>query len=103
MMHGIYLGVLLLSLTGLGTLDYRLKLVWWQNWRRALHTITAGLAFFIVWDVAGIKLSIFLPGRSTYLTGIHFGSLPLEELFFLLLFIYAILLAWEGSKRWHSQ
>ena len=95
-----YLGALLLSLGGLATLDYHFKLAFWVNKKATLLTVTCTMAFFLLWDVAGILLDIFYDGSSKYSLQFHIiPQFPVEELFFLALLAYVTLLIWRGSER----
>ena len=90
-----YLAVLLVSLAGLGLLDWRYRLALFADARRTLATVGIGVAAFLAWDLAGVGLGIFFRGDSRYLTGIQVApEVPLEELFFLALLVYQTLLLW---------
>ena len=92
-MRLIYLLTLLVSLAGLGYLDYRYQLVLWKHRRAGIVTVIVGLAIFLLWDLAGIRLGIFFPGGSVYaLTQTVLPGLPIEEFFFLALLSYLTLL-----------
>ena len=58
-MTGLYLAALLVSIGCELLLDHRLRLFWWRDARSAAITLAAGLAFFLVWDLLGIRLGIF--------------------------------------------
>lgn len=89
---GLYLLALLVSLTGLTLLDYRFKLVFFRDWLAGTVAIAVGVAFFLVWDLAGIIGGIFFRGHSHGLTGLMIApELPLEEVFFLILLCYTTL------------
>jgi len=99
-MQFAYLGALLLSLGGLAVLDWRFKLAYWENARVTALTLACSAAVFLVWDIAGISLDIFLHGNSNYALPFTIVSeFPVEEMFFLLLLVYVTLLAWRGSER----
>ena len=96
-----YLTALLFSLTGLGLLDYTHKLALFAGkvWQ-TLITIAVGVVFFLAWDVAGIAAGVFFRGAGPYQTGILIGlELPLEEVFFLTLLCYVILLSYLAIER----
>jgi len=85
----LYLAALLVSLAGMIVLDWRLRLFFWRDWRRAIVVLVVGLAFFLLWDVQGIRLGIFFRGETSFMTGVQLApELPLEEPFFLLLLCY---------------
>ena len=89
---GLYLLALLVSLTGLLSLDYRFQLVFFKDWLAGVVSIAVGVAFFLVWDLAGIFNGIFFRGQTHGLTGLTIApELPLEEVFFLILLCYTTL------------
>ncbi len=97
-----YLGALLLALAGLAALDRRHRLAFWVDARRSAVCVAVGVgvAFFLLWDVAGLALGIFARGESPHMTGLLLApELPVEEVFFLTLLSYNALLAWRGFDR----
>lgn len=101
----IYLGALLFSLGGSMLLDWRFRLTFWRDARKATWTMILGIAFFIVWDLFGIALGIFFRGVTDLMTGILLApELPLEEVFFLALLCYTTLnvlgavAVWDGNR-----
>ncbi|MCU1529746.1 MAG: carotenoid epsilon cyclase [Frondihabitans sp.] len=85
----LYLLGLLVALTGMVVLDRRFRLFFWRDWRRAVVVLPVGIAFFLVWDLAGIGFGIFFRGETAFMTGIQVApELPLEEPFFLALLCY---------------
>ena len=59
-----------------------------------------GVAFFILWDVAGIALGIFFRGASPFLSGWQLApELPIEELFFLIVLCYTTLLVFLAARN----
>jgi lycopene cyclase domain-containing protein len=107
----LYLLALAVALTGMVVLDRRLRLFFWnpapRSARRAAIVLVAGVAFFLVWDLAGIGLGIFFRGETSFMTGLQLApELPLEELFFLTLLCYLTMNAYAfagsviaGRKR----
>ena len=96
-----YLGALLLSLGGLAILDRRFRLAFWSDPRRAGLTVGIGVVAFLLWDLAGVGLGIFVRGDSPHMTGILLApELPIEEAFFLTLLCYTALLTWRALERW---
>jgi lycopene cyclase domain-containing protein len=88
-MPGVYLAGLVVSLVGMTVLDARFRLFFWRAPWRASAVMVVGVAFFLVWDAAGVALGIFFIGQQDVLTGILLApDVPLEELFFLLLLCY---------------
>ncbi len=100
----IYLLGLLLAIGGMALLDRRFKLAFWYNRPQTLKTLFSVMVIFIVWDIGGILLGIFLHGQSSYSLPFtitpHF---PLEELFFLFLLCYSTLVIFRGVERWRSR
>jgi lycopene cyclase domain-containing protein len=96
----LYLGALLISLAGMVVLDLRFRLFFAVAPVRAAIVLALGIAFFVVWDLAGIGAGIFFRGNPGLLTGVQVApELPLEELFFLALLCYLTmnLYGWLGS------
>ena len=99
----LYLVALLVSITGMVVLDLRFRLFFAVAPVRAAIVMAVGVAFFLVWDVAGITLGIFFRGNPDLLTGILLApELPLEELFFLILLCYTVMNSYTASLRWSS-
>ncbi|WP_062519273.1 lycopene cyclase domain-containing protein [Demequina silvatica] len=97
-----YLGALLVSIAGLGLLDWRHRVAVFDRPRAALLTVAIAVAFFLVWDAIGVGLGIFFIGEAPYLTGVLLApEVPLEELFFLVLLAYQTLLLWRWLDRRH--
>lgn len=85
-MNWLYLAALCVSIAGLLVLDARLRLFVFAAPLRALAVLVVGVAGFLLWDVAGIRLGIFFEGNRALLTGVDLArDLPLEEVFFLVL------------------
>lgn len=100
MMQLTYLIALIMSLLGLFVLDYRFKLAYWADAKATVLTVTIATGIFLVWDMLGIGLGIFLHGDSKYaLSYTLVSEFPVEELFFLVLLVYVTLLVWRGSER----
>ncbi len=99
-MSFIYLGAILFSLAGMLLLDWRHRLAFFDNWKRAAITIAVGLGIFLIWDVLGISLGIFFEGNSSITTGIMLApELPLEELFFLTFLCYFTLIVYRILEK----
>lgn len=100
----VYLGALLVALGCMVLLDVRLRLFFRVAPLRAAIVMAAGIAFFLLWDIAGIGAGIFFRGNPGLLTGILIApELPLEEVFFLALLCYVTMNAygWVGSRLGH--
>lgn len=97
-----YLGALMVSIGGLGLLDWRYRVAVFAQPRRALAVLGIGVVVFMAWDLAGVGLGIFFRGDAGYMTGIQLApEVPLEELFFLILLNYQTLLLWRALERRH--
>lgn len=104
MYKGAYLLCLLGALGGLAVVDAKLKLALWYDTKRAAQLIVGGVAFFLVWDIAGIQLDIFAVGNSQALTGLQLlPNLPIEEPLFLTLLMYQSIILWELLRRRHAR
>ncbi len=98
--HYSYLSLLVISLLGLGLIDWRWRLVIFDAPRAAGVSLALLVAFFVCWDIAGIGLHIFSTNQA-YVSGINLGSpnLPLEEILFLTLLNYVVLICYRGLNR----
>lgn len=95
-----YFIALVVSIGCLLLIDWRHKLAFWSDWRRTGMTIVLGLAFFLIWDFAGIFLGIFFSGGSPYaLPFMLLPEFPVEEILFLFLLCYLTLLMYQGGLR----
>ena|SRR5690554_2403424 len=85
----VYLAALLVSLGCMALLDWRFRLFFWRDAKRAAIVLVIGVVFFLAWDLAGIGLDIFYRGETDIMTGVLLApELPLEEAFFLALLCY---------------
>ncbi|MEN9989130.1 MAG: hypothetical protein RL508_109 [Actinomycetota bacterium] len=100
-LHGLYFFALLVSIGGMLTLDLKYKLALRPQPRRTLLTLLVGVALFIGWDLIGVANGVFFEGDSGLLLGIDLApNLPLEEVFFLVLLNYTVLLGYLALERW---
>jgi lycopene cyclase domain-containing protein len=102
-MNLLYLGGLLVAITGMVVLDVRYRLFFAVAPLRAAIVLIVGVVFFLVWDLAGIGAGVFFRGNPDLLTGFQFApELPLEELFFLILLCYVTMntYRWLSSRLW---
>jgi lycopene cyclase domain-containing protein len=84
-----YLIILLVTIGCMMLLDWRHRLFFWVAPLRAAVVLTAGVLFFLVWDLFGIGLDIFYRGETSFMTGLQIApELPLEEVFFLIFLCY---------------
>ncbi|MCP2030885.1 lycopene cyclase domain-containing protein [Okibacterium sp. HSC-33S16] len=94
----LYLGALSLSLGCMVLLDFRFRLFFWADARRASIVLVLGVLFFLAWDLSGIALDIFYRGETDFMTGILLApELPLEEVFFLTLLCYLAMNLFNGA------
>lgn len=98
-MKGLYLLLLLVSISGLTYIDYRMKLAFFLHPNRTLKIMLVTMTVFVLWDITGITWHIFFIGQNTYLLGLRVGQFPLEELFFLALLNYTSLLMYLSLRR----
>lgn len=99
-MTGWYLGALLVSIAGLVTLDFRLKLFLGAAPLRAAIVLVVGVVGFLGWDAAGVGVGVFFEGRSGLLSGVDLApQIPLEELFFLILLCLSAMEAFVLAQR----
>ena len=99
-MSWVYGVCLLVSLGGMITLDWRYRLFFWADARRAAIVLPAGIVFFLLWDLAGIGLGVFFRGPSPLVTGLLVApEVPVEEVFFLALLCYTIMNIFAAVSR----
>ncbi len=97
----LYLLALTISILGMGLIDYKHKLALFYQPLRTIITLAVAVVVFLIWDLVGIAMGIFFRGEGPYLTGITIApELPIEEVFFLILLSYTILIAYLGFKQW---
>lgn len=103
-MSFLYLLCLCVGLAGLTMIDWRYKLLFFYEWRRACRVLCLGLVIFLIWDVLGVQLDIFFVGEARYLTGLRvLPEVPIEELFFLSLLTYNALIVWRFCEvKWRG-
>lgn len=99
-MRGIYLLALIISISGLALIDYRLKLTLFTRTKQTIQIILISLIVFVAWDIIGIKLGIFFIGENNLLLGIRVGQFPIEEVLFLILLNYCSLITYLGIKKY---
>jgi lycopene cyclase domain-containing protein len=95
-----YLLILLVSIAGMITLDWKYKLAFFRDAKVAAVNMVLGVAMFSAWDFWGIHLGIFFRGSGQWMTGFQlFPEYPIEELFFLILLNYLALNILEFAQR----
>lgn len=103
--HWAYSVILVLSLAGLSLADRRWRLVAFSTKSGArkatLATIGCMIAFFLIWDIAGIIFGIFYT-NPRYTLGLNLFSpnLPIEEVLFLALLVYSCLILDAATFRY---
>ncbi|MDO5494001.1 MAG: lycopene cyclase domain-containing protein [Nesterenkonia sp.] len=96
----IYLLALLGSAACMLLIDFRHRLFLFHRPRAAALVLLLGTVFFLLWDVAGIGLGIFLSGESRFDTGIMLGpEMPLEEPVFLMFLVLCTMVVYTGAVR----
>ena len=99
-MQWLYFACLIFVIGCLTLTDWRFKLAYFSNARRAGLTVLIGVLLFIVWDALGIGLGIFHHGGSPFTLPVRLApEFPVEELLFLYLLCYTTLLLYLGGRR----
>ena len=95
-----YLAILFFSIFGLILTDRKFKLVFFDNFRPAVRSVIIMMAILLFTDVIGINWGIFATNQD-YVSGLFLGSpnLPIEEIFFLFLLCYAVLIIYKFLDR----
>lgn len=105
--HWMYALILCVSLTGLVLIDRRWALVAFGKTparkKATFMTLLITTGFFIIWDIAGILLGIFYT-NTLYTLGINIftPNLPIEEIIFLILLVYSVLIVGAGLDKYDS-
>jgi lycopene cyclase domain-containing protein len=93
-----YLSILLFSLIGLLYFDYKKKFVIFTKNGSSIRDIIFASLLFLIIDIVGVVNGIFYSNRK-YIVGVDvFPGVPIEEIFFLLLFSYFSLIVWRFFK-----
>ena len=99
-MNGLYLTGLLIGIAGVATIDVRFRLFVRAAPVSAVVVLAVGVAGFLLWDTAGIRLGIFFEGNRALITGVQLApQVPLEELFFLVLLCWTTMAVFTGALR----
>ena len=99
-MSAAYLSILLVSMAGIAIIDARGRLFLWRAPLRAGLVLIVGLVFFLMWDVAGIALGLFLHRDSPFMIGILVAPhLPVEEVLFLLFLCHLTMVVLLAAPR----
>lgn len=95
-MQYYYLIFLVFSLSGLLFADYKYRLFFFRDTKAAVTIWLVGLLFFLAWDITGIVFNVFSTNQE-WVSGLYFFTpdIPLEELFFLTLFLFNTAIVWR--------
>ena len=97
----IYLLSLLAGIACMLLLDRRFRLFFWRDARSATVVTLVGLAVFLIWDLAGIRL---LRGEGQIATGVLLApELPIEEPIFLTFLVLCTMIIFTGLQRMHER
>jgi lycopene cyclase domain-containing protein len=81
-------------------LDWRHRLFWFADARRAAIVHVVGIVAFLLWDAGGIALGVFFRGETPYMTGVLLApELPVEELLFLIFLCWLTMNVYTGAVR----
>ena len=96
----IYLASLLVAIACMLLIDARFRLFFWRDSAAATIVTVVGVAFLLVWDVAGITLGIFLRGEGVIASGVLLApELPIEEPVFLTFLVLCTMVVYTGARR----
>lgn len=99
-MSWLYGACLVFSLAGMVILDWRYRLFFFHDARRAGIVLVAGVVFFLLWDLAGIGLGVFFRGPSPFVSGLVIApEVPIEEVLFLALLCYLTMNVFTSVSR----
>lgn len=99
-MNLIYLASLLVAIGCMLLIDARFRLFFWRDPAAATIVTIAGVAFLLVWDLAGIGLGIFLRGDGVIASGLILApELPVEEPVFLTFLVLCTMVLYTGARR----
>lgn len=91
-----YLGFILFSFFGMGVLDRKYKLAFFNDARKTILIVLIGVLIFLIWDLFGVGLGIFFYGGSEITTGLMvLPEVPIEEIFFLSFLCYFSLVSYR--------
>lgn len=94
-----YLSILLFTLACMMLCDWRWKLSFFLDARRATILCVSIVASFLLWDAFGIATGSFFRGGSEYMTGVVLApEMPIEEPVFLFFLVYLTLNLTSGAR-----
>lgn len=98
-MGSLYLIALLVSTGCMALCDWRWKLAFFHDARRAAILSVVLVVAFLLWDILGIATGTFYRGSADYMTGIMLGpEMPMEEPIFLFFLVYLLLNLTAGAR-----
>lgn len=94
-----YLSILLFVLVCMVLCDWRWKLAFFLDARRATVLSLVVVAAFLLWDAFGIMTGSFFRGGSEYMTGVILApEMPVEEPVFLFFLTYLTINLTSGAR-----
>ena len=94
-----YLIVLLVTIGCMVLCDWRWKLAFFLDARRATVLSLVVVAAFLLWDAFGIMTGSFFRGGSEYMTGVILApEMPVEEPIFLFFLTYLTINLTSGAR-----
>lgn len=95
----VYLVILLATLACMVLCDFRWRLAFFHDARRAWAVSAIMLALFLAWDALGIVTGVFFRGGSPFMTGIELApEMPVEEPIFLFFLTYLTMNLTSGAR-----
>lgn len=99
-MASAYLLSLLATIGCMVLCDWRWRLAFFHDARRAWLLSFVLVAAFLLWDVLGIATGTFFRGSAEYMTGLMLGpEMPVEEPVFLFFLVYLLLNLTMGARK----
>ncbi len=94
-----YLTILLVATGCMVLCDWRWRLAFFLDARRALVLSIGMVGAFLLWDALGIATGTFFRGDSPYMTGVNLApEMPLEEPVFLFFLTYLTINLTTGAR-----
>lgn len=94
-----YLAILVTTLICMVLCDFRWRLTFFHDARRAWAVSAVMLVTYLAWDALGIVTGVFFRGGSPYMTGIELApEMPLEEPIFLFFLTYLTMNLTSGAR-----
>ena len=94
-----YLIILLVTIGCMVLCDWRWKLAFFLDARRATVLSIVMVAAFLLWDAFGIMTGSFFRGGSEYMTGVILApEMPIEEPIFLFFLTYLTINLTSGAR-----